>query len=97
MSMERVCDECGELYEPGCHRESLCPTCRPEEVAVTETFQQSETERVTMWRAWQLQLLGAEPALADALAERDLDTHELEHLLRRGCGLELALRILEPL
>ena len=54
-----------------------------------------EAELVEAWRAEQLELAGYGAAAAAELAARqDVDLHEAVELLTRGCGLELALKIL---
>jgi hypothetical protein len=61
------------------------------EVHDTET----EIERIERWRAGELIRAGYEPDAAAAMAARhDIDIHYAADLLRRGCPMEVAVRIL---
>ena len=51
-----------------------------------------EDALVAEWRAGQLERLGVSRLLAGILAP-DVDWHEVEHLVKRGCPPELALSI----
>jgi hypothetical protein len=56
---------------------------------------ETEIERIEHWRAEALERAGYDPSAAAMLAMRhDVDLHEAEELLARGCPPELALRIL---
>ena len=64
-------------------------------MSAVETEIRDETAQVEAWRAEQLELAGYGAAAAAELAARqDVDLHEAVELLTRGCGLELALKIL---
>jgi hypothetical protein len=55
----------------------------------------AETERVLLWREEELERVGYERAAARDLAERTyVDLHLAMDLLRRGCPVDTALRIL---
>lgn len=55
----------------------------------------TETERVTRWRAGELARAGYDPAAAVELAEHGhVDLHLAVELLARGCSPQLATRIL---
>jgi hypothetical protein len=55
----------------------------------------TETERVTRWRAGELERAGYDPAAAVELAERNhVDLHLAVRLLERGCSPQLATQIL---
>lgn len=55
----------------------------------------AETQRVTAWRFDQLRAAGYDKSTATELAERaDVDLHVAVELLRNGCSVELARRIL---
>jgi hypothetical protein len=57
----------------------------------------SEDERVSAWRRTRLTELGVPENAALVLAEDpSFSHHELERLLRHGCPLATALRILQP-
>jgi hypothetical protein len=51
-----------------------------------------EAAAVTEWRAGQLERLGVSRLLAGIFAP-DVDWHEVERLVKRGCPPELALAI----
>ena len=54
-----------------------------------------EAERVRTWRLEELQRAGYERKMARTLAERaDVDLHLATALLRSGCPVDTALRIL---
>jgi hypothetical protein len=56
---------------------------------------ETEIERIEHWRAEALERAGYDPTTAAMLAMRhEVDLHEAEALLERGCPPELALRIL---
>lgn len=56
---------------------------------------EDEAERVRAWRLEELQRAGYERKMARTLAERaDVDLHLATALLKRGCPIETALRIL---
>ena len=56
---------------------------------------QEEAERVRLWRLEELQRAGYERRMARSLAERSyVDLHLATALLRRGCPVDTALRIL---
>jgi hypothetical protein len=55
----------------------------------------TESERVTAWRACELMRAGYEPMMAAELAEhREIDLHVALELVERGCPPELAAQIL---
>ena len=55
----------------------------------------TERERVTRWRAGELERAGYDIATAVELAERrDVDLHRALDLVARGCPSDLAARIL---
>jgi hypothetical protein len=55
----------------------------------------AETERVLLWREEELERIGYERETARDLAERTyVDLHLAMDLLRRGCPVDTALRIL---
>ena len=57
--------------------------------------EETELERVTRWRAEELERAGYAPAAAARIAERlDVDLHHAVELVERGCAPELALEIL---
>jgi hypothetical protein len=56
---------------------------------------EDEVERVRAWRLEELQRAGYERKMARTLAERsDVDLHLATALLRSGCPIDTALRIL---
>jgi hypothetical protein len=56
---------------------------------------EEEAERVRLWRLEELQRAGYERRMARSLAERSyVDLHLATALLRRGCPVDTALRIL---
>jgi hypothetical protein len=56
---------------------------------------EEEAERVRLWRLEELQRAGYERMMARSLAERSyVDLHLATALLRRGCPVDTALRIL---
>jgi hypothetical protein len=60
-----------------------------------ELFLDTESERVTAWRACELLKAGYEPLVAVELAEHnEVDLHLALELVERGCPAELAARIL---
>jgi hypothetical protein len=55
----------------------------------------TESERVTAWRACELLKAGYEPHVAVELAEHgEVDLHLALELVERGCATDLAARIL---
>jgi hypothetical protein len=55
----------------------------------------TESERVTAWRACELMRAGYEPVMAAELAEHgEIDLHVALKLIERGCPQELAAQIL---
>ncbi len=59
------------------------------------TRTETERERITRWRAGELERAGFEAAAASLIATRlDVDLHYATDLLRAGCSPELALQIL---
>jgi hypothetical protein len=63
--------------------------------ADTELALDTESERVTAWRACELMRAGYEPMTAAELAEhREIDLHVALELVERGCPPELAAQIL---
>jgi hypothetical protein len=56
---------------------------------------EEESERVLLWRLEELQRAGYERRMARNLAERSyIDLHRATALLRQGCPIDTALRIL---
>jgi hypothetical protein len=63
--------------------------------ADTDLAVDTESERVTAWRACELMRAGYEPVMAAELAEHnEVDLHLALELVERGCAPELAARIL---
>jgi hypothetical protein len=63
--------------------------------ANTELALDTESERVTAWRACELMRAGYEPMMAAELAEHcEIDLHVARELVERGCPPELAAQIL---
>ena len=59
------------------------------------TRTETEQERISRWRAEELERAGFEATAASLLATRtDVDLHFAIDLLRNGCSPELALQIL---
>lgn len=54
---------------------------------------ESEHDRIEQWRIDYAIKLGYETGVALSLAISDADMHRLEQLIRDGCALELAARI----
>jgi hypothetical protein len=48
------------------------------------------------WRALRMVSLGADAALAEAIANSDVDVHDIERLLKAGCPLDVAWTITRP-
>jgi hypothetical protein len=64
-------------------------------MTAAETSIGTEQERITRWRAEELERAGYEHSAASLLAGRtDVDLHYAIDLLRNGCAPELALQIL---
>ncbi len=60
-----------------------------------EIFEEDEEQRVRWWRQEALERAGYGVSLAAELARSPhVDVHQAVELLRRGCPLELALKIL---
>jgi hypothetical protein len=60
-----------------------------------ELIAETESDRVTAWRACELLKAGYEPTVAVELAEHsEIDLHLALELVERGCPTELAARIL---
>jgi hypothetical protein len=58
-------------------------------------IQETELDRITSWRAEELERAGYEGRFAAKLAARhDVDLHQAVALLQQGCPAELALDIL---
>ena len=63
--------------------------------ADSELAVDTESERVTAWRACELMRAGYEPVMAAELAEHnEIDLHVALELIERGCPQELAAQIL---
>jgi hypothetical protein len=63
--------------------------------AEVEVDREHESERVRMWRLEELQRAGYERRMARNLAERSyVDLHLATALLRQGCPVDTALKIL---
>ncbi|MBA2383144.1 MAG: hypothetical protein H0V68_00555 [Actinobacteria bacterium] len=59
------------------------------------TRTETERERITRWRAEELERAGFEKAAASLIAARwDVDLHDATDLLHAGCSPDLALQIL---
>jgi hypothetical protein len=70
---------------------------RPEGTMAAAELTRTETEqeRISRWRAEELERAGFEATAASLLAARtDVDLHYAIDLLRNGCSPELALQIL---
>lgn len=63
-------------------------------MAEEETPVLDEQERVFRWRLLRFLYLGVELEDAEYLAATRADPHALDALLRKGCPLETALRII---
>ena len=48
------------------------------------------------WRTQRMVSLGADPALAAAIADSLVDVHDIERLLKAGCPLDVAWTITRP-
>jgi hypothetical protein len=60
-----------------------------------QVFEDTELERVELWRSEELERAGFGRRAAGRLAARhDIDLHTAVQLLERGCPPELAVRIL---
>jgi len=58
-------------------------------------IQETELDRITSWRAEELERAGYEARFATKIAARhDVDLHQAVALLQQGCPAELALDIL---
>jgi hypothetical protein len=55
-----------------------------------------ESELVFRWRLFQSLRMGFATGLAERIAAADVDLHELEDLIGRGCPRGTAYRILRP-
>ena len=63
--------------------------------AETIVTQQTERERIELWRAQELERAGFRPGDAVELGARfDIDLHEAVGLIRAGCPHDVALQIL---
>jgi hypothetical protein len=63
--------------------------------ADTELTVETESERVTAWRACEMMRAGYAPHVAVELAEHsEVDLHLALELVERGCPTELAAKIL---
>ena len=63
--------------------------------ADTDLALDTESERVTAWRACELMRAGYEPVMAADLAEHgEVDLHLALRLVERGCPPDLAAQIL---
>jgi hypothetical protein len=64
----------------------------------TKTPPEATVDDVALWRREQLSASGFSPPLAAEIADDSrYDLHALIELVERGCGPELAVRILGPL
>jgi hypothetical protein len=61
---------------------------------VPEILTSKETKNVLSWRLHVLLLAGCSVAVAEQLAESDVDLHEAVKLIEQGCSPETAARIL---
>lgn len=59
---------------------------------MTRDFSKDESTAVHAWRSERLHDLGVPPLVASALAD-DVDWHQVESLIERGCDPILALEI----
>ena len=58
-------------------------------------IQETELDRITSWRAEELERAGYDRRAAQRIAARhDVDLHQAVELLQQGCPPELALNIL---
>ncbi len=73
---------------------AIVPVMEPILLSDDELFADSTDEELSIhaWRAEQLRRLGLSGILAHAFA-REVDWHEVEALVARGCPPELALEI----
>ena len=63
--------------------------------AETIITEQTERERIELWRAQELERAGFRPGDAVELAARfDIDLHDTVELIRAGCPHDVALKIL---
>ena len=63
--------------------------------AELETLYASEIDRIEQWRHEELERAGYDPGSALELAARsDVDLHLAVELIERGCGIDIALKIL---
>lgn len=61
----------------------------------TELYVETEQERITRWRAEELERAGYDlTAAAELAASLEVDLHAAISLVKRGCSPDLALRIL---
>jgi hypothetical protein len=54
---------------------------------------EDEASRVLAWREKRFLALGYPISRATLLASAAIDIHDVEHLIERGCPLDLAIRI----
>jgi hypothetical protein len=64
-----------------------------EDLAVSGANRIDESSRVEAWRLKVALDLGYQVDAAEEIATSDADLHQLEGLIRNGCSLELAARI----
>jgi hypothetical protein len=64
-----------------------------DDLAVSGENRQTEADRVEAWRLKVCLDLGFSVAVAESIAVSDADLHHLEDLIRAGCPLTLAARI----
>ena len=70
-------------------------TCMSATAAELDLDLDAESERVLLWREEELERVGYERETARVLAEKTyVDLHLAMDLLRRGCPVDTALRIL---
>ncbi len=54
----------------------------------------TEQDKVQHWRERRILELGYQPEIAEVCALAELDWHALDHLIRAGCPLDLAIKVL---
>lgn len=61
---------------------------------MAETTTDTEQEKVQTWRQERMTELGYGPEVAEVCALAEVDWHTLDDLIKHGCPLDLAIRIL---
>jgi hypothetical protein len=79
------------------HMRSTGTCSHPRVMSVVEAgLPLEESELVFRWRLFQSLRMGFATGLAERIAAADVDLHELEDLIGRGCPRGTAYRILRP-